>query len=160
MDETAVFVCRVRERRGKHFGRTAKQLISGTSLASNGEGGLLLVDTLVLCNIAGVAPPVTLDVPAGGMLLLEAPAWACWREGRCSCANLSFLPLWALAVRYLPRVAKMSTRGILRGRGPWSLGEEEREYRRALVFLIPDPSAWRMVVVALLLRSGGKYGSK
>jgi hypothetical protein len=73
---TAVFVCRVRERRGKRFARTARQLISGTCSASNAEGGLLLVAAMVppVWNIAVMAPSVTLDVPARGVLLLEAPA--------------------------------------------------------------------------------------
>ncbi|KAG1858033.1 hypothetical protein DFJ58DRAFT_782554 [Suillus subalutaceus] len=53
---------------------------------------------------------------------------------------------------YLPRVAKTSTRGILCVRGAWPSGAEEREKRRFIIFLIPDPSAWRVVVAARLLR--------
>jgi hypothetical protein len=58
---------------------------------------------------------------------------------------------------YLPRVAKTSTRGILGRRGAWSWGEEEREKRRPIMFLIPGPSAWRVVVAARLLRPGSNY---
>jgi hypothetical protein len=73
---TVVFVCRVQERCGKRFARTARQLISGTCSASNGEGGLLLVAAMVLpgWNIAEMASSITLDVPARGILLLEVPA--------------------------------------------------------------------------------------
>jgi len=58
---------------------------------------------------------------------------------------------------YLPRVAKTSTRGILGRRGASSWGEEEREKRRAIMFLIPGPSAWHVMVAARLLRPGSNY---
>jgi len=59
--------------------RTAKQVVSEPCSTSNGEGWVVVAEVLAspVCNIAGVAPPTTLDVPAGGVLLLEAPAWAC-----------------------------------------------------------------------------------
>jgi len=55
---------RIRERRGKHLVRTAKQRMSRMCSTSNREGGLLLAAALVLqvCNVAGVAPLVTSDV--------------------------------------------------------------------------------------------------
>jgi len=39
----------------------------------------------------------------------------------------------------------------------WSWGEEKREKRRPIMFLIPDPSAWCVVVAAPLLRPGSNY---
>lgn len=72
--------------------------MSVTRSTSNEEGILLVALVLLVCDTAGVALPITLDT-AGGVLLLEALAWVCWRGGRCSCANLCRLPLWRLAVR-------------------------------------------------------------
>jgi len=43
---------------------------------SNGEGWLLVAEALAfpVCNVAGAVSLPTLDVSAGGVLLLEAPA--------------------------------------------------------------------------------------
>ncbi|KAG1856361.1 hypothetical protein DFJ58DRAFT_840877 [Suillus subalutaceus] len=109
----------IRERRGNYLVRTAKQFMSGTFSTSNRAEGLSLVAALVLpvCNM------IALDVPAGNVLLLEAPAWAYWRGG---CGTL----VWASMA--------------------W--GVEEREKRRFIMFFIPDSSAWRVVVAEQLLR--------
>jgi hypothetical protein len=57
----------------------------------------------------------------------------------------------------LPRVAKTSTRGILRRGGAWSWGAQEREKSRFIVFL--KPSVLRVVVAARLLRPDEECGS-
>jgi hypothetical protein len=72
-----------------------------TCSTSSGEWGLLVAaEVLVLpvCKGPEVVPPITLDVPAGGVLLLEAPVWACLR-GACIGFSICRFPLWALAVR-------------------------------------------------------------
>jgi len=64
MWEVAGLIRRVRERRGKHFVRAAKQLMSGTWSTSNGEGGLSVALVFSVCNVAGVVSSTTLDVIA------------------------------------------------------------------------------------------------
>jgi hypothetical protein len=82
----------VRDRRGKHLARTAKQLVCELS---SREGGLLVAaDVLALpvCNDPDVVSLITLDVPAGGVLLLETPGRAFLR-GACIGLGICRFPL-------------------------------------------------------------------
>jgi hypothetical protein len=68
---------------------------------STGEEGLLVTaEVLVLpvCKGPDVVPPITLNVPASGVLLLEAPGRDFLR-GACIGLGICRFPLCALAVR-------------------------------------------------------------
>lgn len=81
------------------------------------------------------------DIPAVLVLVLTTPeVWAFLRAG-CGGRTKCLFPLIAFALRYLPRVAKMSATAISPVRGEELRGTGERNERRFMNFFMREPSA-------------------